>query len=283
MADPGSAVTFAAERTETGERTSVTRTNVVLHALAFVAGFTIVFVLLGASASAVSQLLAEHKQLLMRVAGGIVVLLGLNMLGFFRIPLLAMDRRLHFGRAPVSYPASFVAGIGFAAGWTPCIGPVLSAVLAMASETDSLLGATGLLLVYSLGLAVPFLALAIGLRYAIPVLGRVRRWLPVFELVAGSIVLVTGLVLASGSFIRILGWLYARIPALADVGTGPDTTAGAVTIGAAFVAGLVSCISPCVFPLLPGYLSLLTGQTVERISAHALERPVKARRAGGGP
>ncbi len=234
---------------------------VVLHAFAFALGFTAVFVLLGATASLTGRLLAEHKVMLMRVSGTVVVLLGLNMLGVFRFSLLARDLRLHVVRKRVSYPASFLGGVGFAAGWTPCIGPVLSAVLAMASTTSSVSRGMSLLFVYSLGLAVPFLALALGLRYMMPFMTKGYAWLRVTNIVSGLIVVATGIVLASGSFVRVLGWLYEYAPALANAGTGPDITAGVVTYGAAFVAGLVSCISPCVFPLLPGYLSFLAVQS----------------------
>ncbi len=240
-----------------------THLAVVTHAVVFIAGFTAVFVALGATASLAGHVLAAHKLTLMRVSGAVVVVLGLNMLGVFRIPLLARELRLHVVREGVSYPASFLAGVAFAAGWTPCIGPVLGAVLAMASTTSSVSHGMALLLVYSLGLAVPFLLLAIGLRYAMPLMNRGYAWLRVTNALAGLIVIASGVVLASGSFVRVLGWLFAHAPALADIGRGPDVTAGVVTYSAAFFAGLISCISPCVFPLLPGYLSFLAGQTAQ--------------------
>ena len=239
----------------------------IAHALAFVAGFTSVFVGLGASASIIGQGLFAHKVLLMQLSGVVIIVLGLNMVGIFRIPLLSRDLRLRLTRPQASYPASFFAGIGFAAGWTPCIGPVLAAVLAMAGAANSIVRGTSLLLVYSLGLAVPFLALAIGLRYLMPLFVRMRRFVRIAEAFAGVLVIATGLILASGSFVRVLGWLYGHFPVLANVGTGPEVTSGLVTVGAAFIAGLVSCLSPCVFPLLPGYLSFLTGQSLESLDA----------------
>ena len=238
----------------------------IAHALAFVAGFTSVFVSLGTSASIIGQGLSAHKVLLMQLSGAVIIALGLNMVGVFRIPLLSRDLRLRLARPQASYPASFFAGIGFAAGWTPCIGPVLAAVLAMAGAADSIVRGTSLLLVYSLGLAVPFLVIAVGLRYVIPFFVRMRRFVRIAEALAGALVIATGLVLASGSFVRVLGWLYGNFPFLANVGTGPEVTGGVITIGAAFAAGLVSCLSPCVFPLLPGYLSLLTGQSLESLT-----------------
>lgn len=244
----------------------VTRRRVMIHAALFIVGFTLIFVAEGASASAIGRLVVDQRSWLTRVLGAIVVLLGLNMLGAFRIRFLAMDRRLQFPRTRVSEGTSLLAGIGFAAGWTPCIGPVLAAVLAMASASDSIGRGIALLLVYSLGLAVPFIALAIALERFLPVLARMKRYLRIFELVAGVIVVTTGIVLLTNSFVLVLGRLYEWFPFLVTLGTGPTIAAGsAVSFGAAFLAGLVSCISPCVFPLIPAYLSLLTGQSLEEL------------------
>lgn len=240
------------------------------HALLFIAGFTAIFVAEGASASAIGSLLGEYRDLIARFLGSIVILLGLNMLGVFRLPVLAMDRRLRFRAS--GYPGSFLAGIGFAAGWTPCIGPVLSAVLALAADAQSLRTGLGLLFVYSMGLAVPFLALAIALQSILPVFSRIKRFLPLIEAVAGILVIATGFVLFTNSFVRVLGWFYGNFPFLATTGLGPDTVGGVTSIGAAFVAGLVSCMSPCVFPVLPAYLSIITGQIFEQLMSARTER-----------
>ena len=119
----------------------------LVHALAFVAGFTTVFVAFGASATIIGQGFLAHKVLLMRISGAVIIVLGLNMVGVFRIPWLWRDVRLQLRRPQASYPASYIAGIGFAAGWTPCIGPVLAAVLAMAGAASSIVSGIGLLFV----------------------------------------------------------------------------------------------------------------------------------------
>jgi cytochrome c-type biogenesis protein len=243
------------------------RRTVIVHSLVFIAGFTAVFVTAGATASALGQLFAEYRLLVTRIFGIVVIVLGLSMLGLFRLPFLAMDKRVRLRTAGASYAGSFLVGIGFAAGWSPCIGPILAAVLAYASESKTVAQGTFLLFVYSLGLALPLLATAVALQYVLPLLARIRRFLPAIEIVAGLIVVGMGLILVTDSFLRFTGWLYQTFPWLANVGTGPEASGSVVTMGAAFIAGLVSFISPCVLPLVPVYISYLTGQSLESLVA----------------
>ncbi|HME81850.1 MAG TPA: cytochrome c biogenesis protein CcdA [Candidatus Eremiobacteraceae bacterium] len=252
------------------------RRELLAHSIVFVLGFTLVFVLAGASASALGALFKEHQVLIARVIGVVIILLGLNMMGLFRIPFLAMDKRLHFAHTSTSYPATLVAGIGFAAGWSPCIGPVLAAVIALAGSTSSVGLGVAYLLVYSLGLGIPFILTGLALNYVLPVLKRFRRYLHAIEIVAGTIVIGMGLILVTNSFLRFTGFLYKEFPALANVGTGPDLGGGALTFGAVFLAGVVSFISPCVLPLVPAYISLLTGRRLETLVDAYEVRPASA-------
>ncbi len=247
--------------------TAVSRRNVVAHSLIFIAGFTLVFIAAGATASALGQLFAEYRVMITRVFGIAVIVLGLNMLGLFRLSFLAMDKRLQFRNPHATYVGSFFVGIGFAAGWSPCIGPILAAVLAYASQLKTVGEGTWLLFVYSLGLSLPLLATAVALQFALPLLNRIKRYLHAVEIAAGLMVIGWGLVLVTGSFLRFTGWLYKTVPALANVGTGPEASGDVVTLGAVFIAGLVSFISPCVLPLVPVYISYLTGQSIERLVA----------------
>lgn len=186
------------------------RARVIGHALAFIAGFTVIFIAIGMSASAVGGAFAEHKELIARLGGIIVIILGLNMLGVFRIPALAMDKRLRIQTANRSLLASFLVGIGFAAGWSPCIGPILSAILLLASQ-EQLAQAGFLLLVYSLGLAVPFLATAAAITSMLGALNRIKPWLPRIEAGAGAFLIATGIVLVTDSFWRVAGFFYQYV------------------------------------------------------------------------
>ena len=244
----------------------VGRREAILHALAFIAGFTLVFVIAGATASAIGATFDAYRPIITLVLGVIVILLGINMLGLFRLPFLAMDKRVQIRKSGVSYIGSVLVGIGFAAGWSPCIGPILAAVLAMASDANTVYAAMGLLFVYSLGLAIPFFITALALDRVLPVFKRMRRFLPAIEFAAGLFVIAMGIVLVTNRWLMFTGWIYQTFPALANLGTGPETS-GAISLGAVFVAGFVSFISPCVLPLVPVYISYLTGQSIEQLAA----------------
>jgi cytochrome c-type biogenesis protein len=243
------------------------RRNVIAHAIVFIAGFTLVFVAAGATASSIGQIFAEYRVLITRIFGLIVIVLGLNMLGLFRFAFLAMDKRVRIQTSGATYPSSFLVGIGFAAGWSPCIGPILAAVLALASEEKTVAHGMLLLFIYSLGLGVPFLLTAIALQWVLPLLNRIKRYLRAIEMLAGIIVVGMGLVLVTDSFLRFTGWLYKTFPALANVGTGPEASGDVISAGAVFIAGVVSFISPCVLPLVPVYISWITGQSIESLIA----------------
>lgn len=197
------------------ERDAAQRARIVLHAVAFIGGFTVVFVALGFTASAVGNALIAYRELIARIGGIVVIVLGLNMIGVFRIPFLMMDKRPRWRSANRSYAASFVVGLGFAAGWSPCIGPILAAILALATQ-QSYGEATGLLLIYSMGLAVPFLLTAAALARALGALERIKRFLGPIEIGAGAFMVAAGLVLVTGTFVRVAGFFYQYFPALSS-------------------------------------------------------------------
>jgi cytochrome c-type biogenesis protein len=258
---------FASAASMTASTTAIARREVVAHALAFIVGFTIVFVVAGATASAIGRVFSEYRTLITIILGVVVILLGINMLGLFRLPFLAMDKRFHVRKTGVSYVGSVLVGIGFAAGWSPCIGPILSAVLLMASDEKTVYSAMGLLGVYSLGLGICFFLTALLLDQVLPLLRRIRRFLPAIEFIAGIFVILMGLVLVTNKWLWFTGQIYQYFPSLANLGTGPEMTGSAISIGAVFVAGVVSFISPCVLPLVPVYISYLTGQSIEQLAA----------------
>jgi cytochrome c-type biogenesis protein len=184
------------------------KARVLMHALAFVCGFTCIFVLIGLSASALGSVFTPHnKEIIARIGGAIIIILGLNMLGVFKIPMLMMDKRIHLQSRKQSLAISFLVGLGFAAGWSPCIGPILSAIILLAAQ-ESVPRATFYLFVYSLGLAIPFLIMAAGITQSLSALARIKRFLPAIEAGSGAILVATGLVLVTNSFVRIAGFFY---------------------------------------------------------------------------
>jgi cytochrome c-type biogenesis protein len=187
------------------------RRRVVLHALAFIAGFTVVFVSLGFTASAIGTALVDYRDWIAKIGGGIVVVLGLNMIGVFKIPFLMMDKRPQWRiGAKQSYLASFVVGLAFAAGWSPCVGPILAGILALATQ-ERYGAATFLLFVYSMGLALPFFCVAAGISRAMGALNRIKRYLGAIEMGAGAFLVATGVVLVTGSFGRVAGFFYQYV------------------------------------------------------------------------
>lgn len=156
-----------------GEITYAARLNTFLHALLFVSGFTISFVALGATASALGGFLKVHQFLLRQIGGVVLVIIGLHLTGLLKLPFLYRQKRFEFHPERPGYLASFVIGVIFAIGWTPCIGLILGPILVLASSTETLRQGVMLLLVYSLGLGIPFLLLGLGLDR----LSRLLKWL----------------------------------------------------------------------------------------------------------
>jgi cytochrome c-type biogenesis protein len=194
------------------EHGTAQRARVVVHALAFIAGFTLIFMALGFTAGAVGNALLGYRDLLAKLGGIVVVILGLNMIGVFKIPLLMMDKRPRWRSANRSYTASFVVGLGFAAGWSPCI----AAILTLASQ-QSYGTATGLLFVYSMGLAVPFALTALAITRVLGAFDRIKRYLGAIEVGAGAFMVAAGIVLLTGSFTRVAGLFYQYFPALSSL------------------------------------------------------------------
>jgi cytochrome c-type biogenesis protein len=187
------------------------RLQTLAHAVAFVVGFSLIFIALGLSASAIGGTLNANRSLIAQIGGVIVVLLGLHMMGMIRIPLLMMDKRFHVNRERATFWTSGLVGMAFAAGWSPCIGPILAGILAIASQQHSAQAAV-LLVFYSLGLAVPFLAAAGAVGIILPLLNRIKPSLRVIEFGAGVFLIAVGLVLVNDAFLNVAGWFYQFVP-----------------------------------------------------------------------
>lgn len=192
--------------------TSDRRRAALIHALLFVAGFSLVFMLLGASATALGRALNYYQIWLQRIGGALIILFGLLCLGVFKAGLLTRERRLHLERKPVGYLGSALVGMAFAAGWTPCIGPVLGGILGLAATSSDVSRGMLLLGVYSAGLAVPFLIAAVALESFLDWFQRFRRFLPWVMRISGLLLIVVGLLLVTGEFTRLASWLQGLTP-----------------------------------------------------------------------
>ena len=187
-------------------------------ALAFVLGFSTVFVGMGATASAVGQLIAEYHPILSKIAGAIIIILGLQFLGAFRIGFLQRDARFEGPKNPVGVLGAYLVGLAFAFGWTPCVGPVLAAILMMAASGDGPWDGAGMLGVYSAGIGLPFLAAAFAVGPFLGFMKKFRRHMGVVEKVMGLFLVVTGMLFLTGSVSEISNWLLNTFPSLGKIG-----------------------------------------------------------------
>ncbi len=186
---------------ELQENSPEVRSRVLRHAIVFVLGFSVIWVALGLSASVLGQFFYGYRDLLTKVGGILVTVMGLSLLGVIRIPFLMREARVQLAQKPQGYVGTFVVGLAFAAGWTPCIGPILTAVLAVAMQSPG--QGAPLLLAFSLGFAVPFLALA----YALGSARWLARYSLVLERVGGALMVAMGLLLVTGRLSRLTAWL----------------------------------------------------------------------------
>ena len=180
-----------------------------LKSVLFVLGFSVVFIIMGATATSVGQFLVERTYLLMKVAGVIVVIFGLHMLGVFRIKALYAEKRFHARFQGAGFVAPFLIGVVFAFGWTPCIGPVLGAILTLAASSDTLAQGIGLLAVYSLGLGIPFLITGFATGAALRALGRFKPHFRKFEVASGVLMIAVGVLIFTDS-LQILSTILGK-------------------------------------------------------------------------
>ena len=196
----------------------VSAARVVPPTVAFVLGFSTVFVALGASASAINALLLENLTVISQVAGAAIVIFGLHYIGLFRIALLDREARFHVQRVPGGLVGAYVVGVAFAFGWTPCIGPILAAILAVAASEASTTFGVSLLATYALGLGVPFIAAAMAVGPFMNFLKRFRRHLHKVEIGAGGLLVVTGVLMFTNRLADFSYYLLEAFPILATIG-----------------------------------------------------------------
>jgi len=192
--------------------------TVVMSSVAFVLGFTTVFVILGATATVLGQLVAENLPLLSKIAGVVIIIAGLHFLGVIHIPILHREARYHADTRPAGLLGAYIIGLAFAFGWTPCIGPVLGAILAVAAGEDSVSKGVSLLFVYSLGLGIPFVLAAVAIKPFMSAMQRFRGHLAMMEKVLGGFLVLTGILFLTNSMTLIAGWILQAFPGLATIG-----------------------------------------------------------------
>ena len=205
------------ERLAEAEPERRVRRAAVLAAVLFVAGFSTVFVALGASASAVGALIRFYSNELAIVAGIAIIVMGLHFLGITPIRFLYRQARLDVQK-PVGLWGAYVMGLAFALGWTPCIGPILAAILAVAASKATVAKGAGLLAVYSLGLGVPFIIAALAVEPFAAFLARFRAHLIHMERVMGGLLVLTGIAFLAGVFTQLNSWLIETFPVLQSIG-----------------------------------------------------------------
>lgn len=197
---------------------SVARHRIALSAVAFVAGFSTVFVILGATASALGRLVASHLDKLAIVAGIAIIVMGLHFLGVFKISLMHRQARMEVRNHPSGALGAYVIGLAFAIGWTPCIGPVLAAILAVAGSEQTVTRGAALLAVYSLGLGIPFIVAGFFAGAFMHFMQRFRSHIGTVEKAMGAFLVVTGILFITGHMTTFSFWLLNTFPALAEFG-----------------------------------------------------------------
>jgi len=184
----------------------------LVHSLLFIAGFTIVFLILGATATVLGQVLLRQRDWVGRIGGVLVIVLGLYLLGVFNIGALGADRRIHIANKPLGYLGTLLVGMAFAAGWTPCIGPILGGVLTYTASSADLNRGLVLLFAYSLGLAVPFLLAALMIDRFMELFQRYRGALVWMSRASGVLLIIVGLLMITGSMTVLSAWLQRFTP-----------------------------------------------------------------------
>ena len=188
--------------------------QVMITSLFFVLGFSLVFVALGASASVLGQFLMERLTILGKIAGVLLIIFGLHTMGVFKISWLLQEKRMHVQSKPAGMIGAMVVGISFAFGWTPCIGPILSAILLVAAQQESDNQGVILLSIYSLGLAIPFLLTALAINHFFVAFKKIRRHYHAIEIVSGLLMIIIGVLIFTNRFTIIAQWLTPYLPVL---------------------------------------------------------------------
>jgi cytochrome c-type biogenesis protein len=205
------------ERLADAKPAAAVKRDTIVASILFVAGFSTVFVALGAGASVIGAVLRAYSDVLASVAGIAIIVMGLHFLGLTRIDLLMREKRAEMAR-PVGLWGAYAMGLAFAFGWTPCIGPILAAILAVAASEATIAKGAGLLAVYSLGLGIPFVIAAFAIEPFAAFLARFRAHLAAVERVMGGLLVLTGIAFLTGFISQASYWLLEMFPVLGQIG-----------------------------------------------------------------
>ena len=205
------------ERLADAEPAAAVKRDTIVASVLFVLGFSTVFVALGAGASVIGAVLRAYSDVLATVAGIAIIVMGLHFLGLTRIDLLMREKRAEMAR-PVGLWGAYAMGLAFAFGWTPCIGPILAAILAVAASEATIAKGAGLLAVYSLGLGIPFVIAAFAIEPFAAFLARFRAHLATVERVMGGLLVLTGIAFLTGFISQASYWLLEAFPVLGRIG-----------------------------------------------------------------
>jgi cytochrome c-type biogenesis protein len=195
-----------------GEVTASTRGRVLLHSLAFIAGFTAVFVSLGVSVSAAGQFLLDYRDWIRITGGVLIIVFGLYIMGILRVGVFGRSAQFQIQRKPAGLIGSFAVGLTFAIGWTPCVGPILGSILTLASSDRTVGQGTTLLLAYSAGLGIPFLLFSLALGSFLAFFKRYRPFIPVVERLAGALLVAVGALVVTNYYIVLNSWALGLTP-----------------------------------------------------------------------
>ena len=191
---------------------ATSRLQIFMTSLAFVIGFSLVFIALGASATAIGKFIFAKLPLFSKIAGAVLIVFGLHTMGVFRLAFLETEKRVHSQRKPAGPLGAMLVGVAFAFGWTPCIGPILGGILAIAGSRNSVGEGITLLAVYSLGLGIPFLLTSLAINQFFGAARRIRRYYHAIELTSGALLVAIGVLIMTGQLTLIVRFLQPYLP-----------------------------------------------------------------------
>jgi cytochrome c-type biogenesis protein len=244
------------------------RGYIFLHALAFVFGFSIIFVIgWGGATTILGQLFITYKDWIARIGGLVLIIFGLATMNLIHIPWFYMDTRKQYKGRTGTFWGSIAMGVFFAAGWSPCIGATLGAILTLGFSSDTVGQAMYLSFGYSLGLGIPFLILALMLDQAIPLIRKLGKHLKTFQIISGLLIILIGILMITAQMTVIARWalqtgLYLDVKSASRI----------PSMITAVIAGALSFLSPCVFPLVPAYLAYLGGHVIAASKHEAIDQ-----------